>query len=59
MTPLAFPLMETVLNTASGKQNLCYSSLDTELHNDAHGSSLVFCTLPGLAFGVPYGQCGT
>lgn len=40
MTPLTFPLMETVLNTASGKQSLGYSSLDTELHNDPHGSSL-------------------
>lgn len=41
MTPLTFPLMETVLNTASGKQSLYYSSLDTELHSHPHGISLV------------------
>lgn len=39
MAPLAFPLMETVLNSAPGKQSLGYSSLDTEFHNDPHGSS--------------------
>lgn len=61
MTPLASPLMKTVLNTASGKQSLGYSSLDTEFHNDPRGSSpaRVLCTVPGLAFGVPYGQYGT
>lgn len=39
MTPLIFPLMETVLNTASGKQSLVYSSFDIGLRSDPHGSS--------------------